>query len=434
MKTLDEQIQKNKNVRFARMQRFRKTHREHIDGLPKAMRHDLIRKLKTPVVMVAIFFLARTGFCQGDTSAWLPQYIASVVESERALDSMQSTPLTLVPFQKEITKVARKYNIPPALLTAFVQKESAFSKWAGRVELHYKKKQVVIREAKAWSKKKKGIPTFNTELDDRSRSYGLGQIMGQSAREQGYDSTFLATLYEPEINLTEVCKKIRSLFDRYGTDTLSVISAYNQGNNRKKGGVVENIGYCYDVIKYWEKYDWIFTKKAQYEYQKNFNRVRDSILVRFNPWQFTIMYGLWGRTDSFGIAQPGGITNSDTTQRQREGEHRDSAALLFPQSKAESRNAVFFSEYTPRYIKEQSTNILMVATGLVGMFGLGWFFLNRYRLNADLSRYNQRVPRLLDWRTKRRLRKELKATREGRALHRVGHFLANSRSNTHGAA
>jgi len=432
MKTLDEQIEKNKNVRFARMQRFRKTHREHINVLPKAMRHNLLAKLKTPIVMVTIFFLARTGFCQGDTTAWLPNYIAAVVESERTIDSLQTSTLDLVPFQKEIFRVARKHGLPPALLAAFVQQESRFDQWATRTEPHYKKKKVVINEAKAWTRKSGGIPTVNTEIDDRSRSYGLGQVMGQKAREQGFDSKYLAAMYDPEKNINAIAIEVKRLFRLYSADTLSAISAYNQGNNRKENGIFKNMPYVYNVTQYWKHYKKLFAKLEYNEHQKKFNRIRDSILIRLSPWNMAGMFGLPRGTDSLGIAEPPRITTSDTAQGQRTDQRRDTAASYYSQSKGESNGAFFVPDLRKRYRHVSRPNIFLVVSGLVGLLGLGWFFLQRERYHARISGYNQLVPSDVDKAVQRNLRRELKKTRKGRALHRVGHRLANTRSNTHG--
>jgi hypothetical protein len=173
--------------------------------------------------------------------------IDRLTHQAQSLDSVLAYERSLVPYAKEISQKARKYRVPPELLAALIQEESRFDIWATRTEPHYKLNKVVQREARAHSKRFNGIPTVQTEIDDRSRSYGLMQPMGQVAREQGFNNQFLAELYLPENSIEQGAKLLRKKFDRYGTDTLAVISSYNQGTARKQGGTFTNARYVYRV-------------------------------------------------------------------------------------------------------------------------------------------------------------------------------------------
>jgi hypothetical protein len=183
---------------------------------------------------------------------------ASVV-LQQAGDSIEASSGILVPFQKEIKAVAREHGLPASLLAAFIQEESAWNPWATREEPGYLRNPIVIRAAKLWSKRHNGMPTALTELNDRSRSIGLMQPMGEVAREQGYDSTYLASLYLPRNSIEQGATLLKRQLRRYGGDTLSAISAYNQGNNRKRHGMFENARYVYRVSLAQRKYHELFT-------------------------------------------------------------------------------------------------------------------------------------------------------------------------------
>lgn len=171
--------------------------------------------------------------------------VQDFTEKVQTEDSVEASEPSLVPYTKEIVAAARKYNLPPSMLAAVIQEESSFKIWATRTEPGYEQNRVVRRDALSWTKARGGIPTYATEREDRSRSYGLMQVMGQGARERGNKSEFLAELYLPENNVLEGAKLLRQLLDRYHGDTLSAISAYNQGNARKAGGQFVNARYVY---------------------------------------------------------------------------------------------------------------------------------------------------------------------------------------------
>lgn len=72
------------------------------------------------------------------------------------------------------------------------------------------------------------------ELSGQSTSWGLMQIMGAVARELGFTGHF-HDLLQPTRNLHYGCLHLRRFKAKYG-DWPDVISAYNQGSPRRKGG------------------------------------------------------------------------------------------------------------------------------------------------------------------------------------------------------
>lgn len=169
-------------------------------------------------------------------------------------DSTEATTDVMVPFRSELVKAAHRHQVPAALLAAFCQEESGWQPWAERSEPGYLKNKKIKKAAAAWAKEHRGLPTALTELNARSRSMGLMQPMGELAREQGFDSTYLSSLFEPFNSIDQGATLLKSLLQRYGKDTMSAISAYNQGNNRKKHGQFENARYVYRVSVAWEHY------------------------------------------------------------------------------------------------------------------------------------------------------------------------------------
>ena len=84
---------------------------------------------------------------------------------------------------------------------------------------------------------------------------GLMQPMGEVAREQGFDSTYLSALFEPFNSIDQGATLLKKLLTRYGHDTLAAISAYNQGSARRTHGTFENAQYVYRVSVAWRHYD-----------------------------------------------------------------------------------------------------------------------------------------------------------------------------------
>jgi soluble lytic murein transglycosylase-like protein len=183
-----------------------------------------------------------------------PAQIAAVIDSTVRSDSVQASRVAMLPYSEHMVSIGARYTVPASLLAAIVQEESRFDQWAVRTEPHYKRKIKVIRDAERWSLAHAGVPSLATEIDDRARSIGLMQVMGEVAREQGYSARFLSQLHEPEHGIEQGAILLRRLLTRYRSDTLSAISAYNQGDNRRKNGVFLNARYVYRVTIAWQAY------------------------------------------------------------------------------------------------------------------------------------------------------------------------------------
>jgi hypothetical protein len=84
--------------------------------------------------------------------------------------------------------------------------------------------------------------TQETEKVHQMTSWGLMQVMGSTARWQGYEED-LPNLCRPTVGLRQGCLYLRQLVTKYGNVT-DAIAAYNAGSPRKdSSGRYLNQGY-----------------------------------------------------------------------------------------------------------------------------------------------------------------------------------------------
>jgi soluble lytic murein transglycosylase-like protein len=120
-------------------------------------------------------------------------------------------------------KAAAAQALDPALVCAVVEQESAWNPWAMRYEPAFFTKYV----ASLYTNNKVSV----SEAYARGFSWGLMQVMGQVARESGFDALFLSALCDPEQGLAVGCKLLRKKFDVVGADTTRALLAWNGGAN-----------------------------------------------------------------------------------------------------------------------------------------------------------------------------------------------------------
>ena len=120
-------------------------------------------------------------------------------------------------------KAAAAQSLDPALVCAVVEQESAWNPWALRFEPAFFAKYVA------------GLYTnykiTASEAYARGFSWGLMQVMGQVARESGFEGPFLSAMCEPEQSLSIGCKVLRRKFDAVGGDCTRALQAWNGGGN-----------------------------------------------------------------------------------------------------------------------------------------------------------------------------------------------------------
>jgi soluble lytic murein transglycosylase-like protein len=124
-------------------------------------------------------------------------------------------------------RAAAARSLDPALVCAVIEQESAWNPWAIRYEPAFFTKYV----APLYTNNKVSA----SEAYARGFSWGLMQVMGQVARETGFDAPFLAALCDPELGLAVGCRVLRKKFDAHAADTTQALLAWNGGANPSYG-------------------------------------------------------------------------------------------------------------------------------------------------------------------------------------------------------
>jgi soluble lytic murein transglycosylase-like protein len=120
-------------------------------------------------------------------------------------------------------KAAAAQSLDPALVCALIEQESGWNPWAMRYEPAFFSKYV----ASLYTNNKITV----TEAYARGFSWGLMQVMGQVAREFGFDALFLSALCEPEQGLAVGCRVLRKKLDAMAGDSTRALLAWNGGGN-----------------------------------------------------------------------------------------------------------------------------------------------------------------------------------------------------------
>ncbi len=131
-----------------------------------------------------------------------------------------SAPAQLVALAR---RAAAAQSLDPALVCAVVEQESGWNPWAMRYEPAFFAKYV----ANLYTNNKISA----SEAYARGFSWGLMQVMGQVARETGFDAAFLSALCDPEQGLATGCKVLRKKFDAMAGDMTRALLAWNGGAN-----------------------------------------------------------------------------------------------------------------------------------------------------------------------------------------------------------
>jgi soluble lytic murein transglycosylase-like protein len=108
-----------------------------------------------------------------------------------------------------------------ALVCAVADHESGgWNPWAIRYEPAFEKKYDPADPVK--------LPT---EHYSRAFSFGLMQIMGETARELGFAGPYITQLCSPDVGLEYGCRKLKRCVDAHPGDTRAALLAYNGGSN-----------------------------------------------------------------------------------------------------------------------------------------------------------------------------------------------------------
>jgi soluble lytic murein transglycosylase-like protein len=119
--------------------------------------------------------------------------------------------------------IASTHGLDPALVCAVVEQESAWDAHAIRYEPGFRARYVAPLE----------LPP--TEEIARSISWGLMQVMGQVAREHGFQRPFLSALCDPSAGLTFGCIVLAAKIAAASGDVPRGLALWNGGGNPDYG-------------------------------------------------------------------------------------------------------------------------------------------------------------------------------------------------------
>ncbi len=104
--------------------------------------------------------------------------------------------------QAKAVETARVYGLDPALVCAVVEQESGWDPWAMRYEPAFYERYIQPKVLRCEIR----VPA---EAHGRAISWGLMQVMGQTARENGFGGKFFSELCDPATGLDVGCRILR---------------------------------------------------------------------------------------------------------------------------------------------------------------------------------------------------------------------------------
>jgi soluble lytic murein transglycosylase-like protein len=137
---------------------------------------------------------------------------------------MSKTPELL----KMAQAAAAQHQLDPAIVSAIVEQESDWDTYAIRFEPQFFAKYVAPLFTSNRITPHEGV-TVNTETQGRAFSWGLMQVLGQVARENGFDGKFLSEICDPLVGLDVGCKVFAHKLAMNQGNYRNALLAYNGG-------------------------------------------------------------------------------------------------------------------------------------------------------------------------------------------------------------
>lgn len=165
-------------------------------------------------------------------------------------------------FNSEILTTASTFKLDPDLIAAQVHVESGNNPWAWNPEPLYKylwdvQKNRPFRMLMPAEVSSEIPPTDfpclagarDQEWWAQQASWGLLQIMGAVARENGFKGPYLAELCDPIVNLSIGCNHLAQLMLWAKGNTIQALAAYNGGKKGNTQTPFRNQAYADRVLK-----------------------------------------------------------------------------------------------------------------------------------------------------------------------------------------
>jgi soluble lytic murein transglycosylase-like protein len=116
---------------------------------------------------------------------------------------------------------AKAHALPEDLVCAVCEHESGWDPWAARYEPAFFALYIHPAHPK----------TPTTEEIDAAESFGLMQIMGQTAREFGFKGKYFTELCDPLVGIEYGCRKLERAVRFHPNDVRAALLVYNGGGN-----------------------------------------------------------------------------------------------------------------------------------------------------------------------------------------------------------
>jgi soluble lytic murein transglycosylase-like protein len=158
-------------------------------------------------------------------------------------------------YDQAIAALAKTHGIDETLLRALIAVESSGNPIAVRYEPQYRYTFQPLKYAKEL-----GL-SFTTEVALQRMSFGLLQVMGAVAREQGFDGSLLQLARDPVLALEHGVRHLLKLYKRHSKQTAprtfeeAPVAAYNAGSPRRTAegawvnqGYVDKVRAAYDRL------------------------------------------------------------------------------------------------------------------------------------------------------------------------------------------
>jgi soluble lytic murein transglycosylase-like protein len=122
-------------------------------------------------------------------------------------------------------RTAEAHGLWPEVVCAIVEQESSWNPWALRYEPAFYQKYIAPQLAR-------GNIADLTESRARAFSWGLMQVMGQAAREHGFNGASLAALCDPAAGIEIGCRVFAAKLAAAEGNVARALLLWNGGGNQ----------------------------------------------------------------------------------------------------------------------------------------------------------------------------------------------------------